>query len=161
MISVGPVYHTASEMDHHCAWRRVLAQDRARPLTAVDYNQLDMFIQSFIGDWMHPRFLLARYSWEHSKWRDHGSTSSSTSRIELSQKSHNVPDQYPTRHHFVTEMCTCVHISVTNWCIMGYLCHALWDSWRGFIRNSPFSLAVAYSILAMETKQLTQKPPYQ
>ena len=23
-------------------------------------------------------------------------------------------------HHFVTEMCTYVHISVTKWCIVGY-----------------------------------------
>ena len=36
----------------------------------------------------------------------------------------------PTMHHFVTEMCTHVHISVTKWCVVGYLsnvlCH-LWD----------------------------------
>ena len=36
-------------------------------------------------------------------------------------KPHNVPVQYPTMHYFVTEMCTCVHISVTKWCIEGYL----------------------------------------
>ena len=32
-------------------------------------------------------------------------------------------------HHFVTEMCTCVHISVTNWCIVGYKSNALWNLW--------------------------------
>ena len=32
-----------------------------------------------------------------------------------------------TIHHFVTEMCTYVHISVTKWCIVGYLSNALWD----------------------------------
>ena len=26
-------------------------------------------------------------------------------------------------HHCVSEMCTCVHISVTKWCIVGYLMH--------------------------------------
>ena len=30
-------------------------------------------------------------------------------------------------HNFVTEMCTCVHISITKWCIMGYSSGALWD----------------------------------
>ena len=34
-------------------------------------------------------------------------------------------------HHLVTEMCTLVHISVTKWCIMGYLSGALWDLWEG------------------------------
>ena len=43
----------------------------------------------------------------------------------------------PTIHHshipqytiFVTEMCTCVHISVTKWCIVGHLSNVLWDLW--------------------------------
>ena len=39
--------------------------------------------------------------------------------IDLSHKSHNTLDKYHTMHHFVTEMCTHVHISVTN--------GALWD----------------------------------
>ena len=37
-----------------------------------------------------------------------------------SHKSHNAPDKYPTMDHFVTEMYTHVHISVTKWCILGY-----------------------------------------
>ena len=36
-------------------------------------------------------------------------------------------------HRFVTEMCTFVHISVTKWCIVGYLSDALWDLWDGSI----------------------------
>ena len=36
-------------------------------------------------------------------------------------------------HHFVTEMCTCVHISVTKWCIVGYDTGTLWDLWDGSI----------------------------
>ena len=36
---------------------------------------------------------------------------------------------YPIMQHFVTEMCTCVPISVTKWCIVGYLSDALWDLW--------------------------------
>ena len=35
--------------------------------------------------------------------------------------------RYPTMHHFVTEMCTYVHISVTKWGIVGYGTGALWD----------------------------------
>ena len=33
-------------------------------------------------------------------------------------KSHNAPVPYLTMHHFVTELCTFVHISVTKWCIV-------------------------------------------
>ena len=39
--------------------------------------------------------------------------------IDLLHKSRNGPVPYPTMHHFETEMCTCVHISVTKWCIVG------------------------------------------
>ena len=45
----------------------------------------------------------------------------------LLHKSHIAPVPYPTMHHFVTEMCTCVHISVTKLRLVGYLSDALWD----------------------------------
>ena len=35
--------------------------------------------------------------------------------------SHNAPVLSPTLLHFVTEMCICVHISVTKWCIVRYV----------------------------------------
>ena len=35
--------------------------------------------------------------------------------------------QYPTMHHFITEICTRVHISVTNRRIVGYGTDAAWD----------------------------------
>ena len=51
--------------------------------------------------------------------------------IDLIHKSHNAPVPNPTMHHFVTEMASfCnrnVFISVTKWCIVGYLSDALWD----------------------------------
>ena len=34
--------------------------------------------------------------------------------IDVLHKSQSAPFPYPTMHHFVTEMCTCVHISVTK-----------------------------------------------
>ena len=46
-------------------------------------------------------------------------------------KSPNAPVSYPSMHQFVTEMCTCVHISVTELCIVGYLSNALWGVWDG------------------------------
>ena len=49
----------------------------------------------------------------------------------LFHKSHDAQMSYPTMHHFVTEICTCVHISVTKWCIVGYLANILWDVWDG------------------------------
>ena len=45
----------------------------------------------------------------------------SDNKVDLIHKPHNAPVPYPIMHHFVTEMCRCVHISVTKWCIMGYL----------------------------------------
>ena len=39
--------------------------------------------------------------------------------LGLLHKYHNTPVPYRTMHHFVKEMCTCVHISVTKWCIVG------------------------------------------
>ena len=61
--------------------------------------------------------------------------------IDPSHKSQNASVPYPTMQHFVTEMCTCVHISVTKWCIVGYLSDALWDLWDGSI-DTKFGLAV-------------------
>ena len=52
--------------------------------------------------------------------------------IDPSHKSHNASGKYSTMHHtamhhFVTEMCTPVHISFTKWSIVGYLSNALWN----------------------------------
>ena len=49
--------------------------------------------------------------------------------IDLLHKSHNAPVSHPMMHHFVREMCTYVHISVTKWCIVVYFSDALWDLW--------------------------------
>ena len=62
-------------------------------------------------------------------------TSSVTHAIDQSHKSLNVPILYPTMHHFVTEMCTCVHISITKWCIVEYWSGALKDLWAGSVSN--------------------------
>ena len=51
--------------------------------------------------------------------------------IDQSHKSHNASDIYPTMRHFLTEMCTPVHISVTKWCLVG----GLWDGYSvGYVR---------------------------
>ena len=39
--------------------------------------------------------------------------------IDLSHKSHSALEKYFTMHHFVKEMCTNVHITVTVWHIVG------------------------------------------
>ena len=55
--------------------------------------------------------------------------------IDLLHKSYNAPALDPTMHHFVTEMCTQVYISVTKWCIVGYFSDALWSFCYGTIVN--------------------------
>ena len=47
--------------------------------------------------------------------------------IGQSHYSHNTFDKYPTMHHFVTQICKHVHISITKCCIVGYGTGALWD----------------------------------
>ena len=45
----------------------------------------------------------------------------------------NRPAQIPqctsSISHIVGELCTCMHMSLTKWCIMGYLADVLWDLW--------------------------------
>ena len=47
--------------------------------------------------------------------------------IVSSHKSHNASEEYPIMHHFVTEICTHVHISVTKWGTVGCGTGALWN----------------------------------
>ena len=63
--------------------------------------------------------------------------------IHPSYKSHNALYKYPMMHHFVTEMCTRVHISLrigTLWdmgqCIVGFVQQVYWPS---FPENLDFS----------------------
>ena len=48
-------------------------------------------------------------------------------------KSHNALGGYLTMDHFVTEMCTHVHISVTKWCLAVYGTDASLDLCNKFI----------------------------
>ena len=47
-----------------------------------------------------------------------------------SHETRNTLTKYLTMHHFVTEMCTHVHISVTKWCTMEYGTSSLWDFYK-------------------------------
>ena len=65
--------------------------------------------------------------------------------IDLQNKFHKSPGPYPTMHYFVTEMCTCVHISVTKWCNVGCLSDASWDIWdRSIDHKSPLVQVMAW-----------------
>ena len=54
-------------------------------------------------------------------------------------------------HHFVTEICTHVHISVTKWCIGGYLSNASWDMWD-------WSIAMLYILYWVMIDSARMKP---
>ena len=56
--------------------------------------------------------------------------------INPSHKSHNALGKYPTMHHFVTEMCIYVHISVTKWCIVRMVLVHFGICGTGYGRNS-------------------------
>ena len=74
--------------------------------------------------------------------------------IGLSHRSHTSLCRYPTLHHFVTQMCTHVHISVTKWCSVGYGTGALWDlcnrsmavTWHTLLTCTYFSISISLSI---------------
>ena len=51
----------------------------------------------------------------------------------LWRQSNDAPVPYSKMCHYVTEICTCVHISITKWRIIGHLPKALWDLWGRFI----------------------------
>ena len=79
--------------------------------------------------------------------------------LDLRYKFHNAPVPYPTMYHFVTEMCTCVHISVTKWCIVGYLSNVLLYLWDGSI-SFPAVLhwgEVMYAFYWLISSELVQK----
>ena len=50
-------------------------------------------------------------------------------------KFHNTPVSYHTMHHFVAEMCICVYISHTKWCIVGYLSGRNWTQYLYYFFN--------------------------
>ena len=71
-------------------------------------------------------------------------------RIDPSHKSQNISVPYSIMQHFVTEMCTSVHISVTKWHIVGYLSDALWDLWDGsIVMRQTLSLLAVMEIVVM------------
>ena len=70
-------------------------------------------------------------------------------------ESQNTPGPYPTMHDFVTEMCICVHISVTKWCIVGYKSDALWDLCDGSIHDDGHGMDALCTSLAL----CAWKPP--
>ena len=63
---------------------------------------------------------------------------SDNAQIELFHKTRNTPVPYLKMHHFVTEMSTCA-----KWCIVGYLCNALWDLWDGSIAEDTDKLLMS------------------
>ena len=67
--------------------------------------------------------------------------------IDPAHRSHNALAKYPTIYHFVTEMCTRLHISVTKWWIDGYGTGAQCDLWDGSIL-----LSKAENLAAMHKK---------
>ena len=90
--------------------------------TALGDHCSDGTVSGAVRNTLYVR-LLYQYTWKqsyHKGKRPPYLNKESSRQIDPSRKSHNASDIYPTVHHFVTEMCTHVHISVTNWCIVGY-----------------------------------------
>ena len=80
-----------------------------------------------------------------------------SSLIDPSHKSHNAWDNYPIMHHFVTEMCTHVHISVTKLHIVGYGAGALWDLWNGSVDINGLCLFFFHCCVFLKIELNTKK----
>ena len=65
----------------------------------------------------------------------------SENKVDIIHKPHNASVPYPIMHHFVTEMCARVHISVTKRCIMGYFSCIVgfvrWVYWFSVVKPVP------------------------
>ena len=89
----------------------------------------------WVSNFMYNIFLMA--------WQQMGGTACHG---PAAKKSHSALVPYlmlwATMHHFVTEMSTCGHISVTKWCIVGYLSNALWD-----LRDGTFDLYIVDGLM--------------
>ena len=72
---------------------------------------------------------------------------------------HNAPVPYRKMHHFVREMCTFVHISVTKRCIMGCLlmhcgmCILTSHTWREYFQDKDSEIK-SYNILHLKNLAL-------
>ena len=101
----------------------------ARVLLMEDWPRCSKiyFSQMYQNFWQWPTHIFIKnrtlYSFSFFSVRkvriDSGFNKWWTREIDLFQKSHNATASHVTMHHFVSEMCSCVHISVTN--------AALWD----------------------------------
>ena len=70
--------------------------------------------------------------------------------IDTSHKFHYALDKYPTIHHFVTEMCTCIIVGTWDQCIVGFVQHVYFNNiWIIFsllcVCTSPWPLVLCMS----------------
>ena len=79
--------------------------------------------------------------------------------IDPSNKSQNALDHYTIMHHFVTEMRTHVHISVTKWCILGYGVGSLWYLSNRSVANLCYTGAVGMSNVYSDLTITPAMPP--
>ena len=71
--------------------------------------------------------------------------------IDPSHKYHKALDKYPTMH----QICTCVQISVTKLCIVGYATGALWD-----LYNMSIATESGIDRLPQSVKQISLMMPW-
>ena len=81
--------------------------------------------------------------------------------IDPSPKYHNALVLYPTMHHFITEMYTCVHISLTKWCIAEYVwCivgYVRWVFWRFLCHSFIYKQFPSILVLIIDSKSISTK----
>ena len=109
-----PLTNKVFVCSHHMLWRMTQCHSKWM-------MKSNLFKVSLTADQVKISNIISLLPRHHLKYR------ARYLRIDLLHKFHNAPVPYSTMHHFVTEMCTCVHISVTKWFIVGCSSNGLWD----------------------------------
>ena len=95
--------------------RGVVVPNRKSCFSNQQYRPSQLFL-SLYSNCLYSRISLTKYS----------------RGIDVLHKFHTAPVPYPTMYH-LQQKCARMLISVTKWCIVGYLSDVLWELWDGFM----------------------------
>ena len=129
-------HHTRSQCNFHVRASRTIYVDKS-----VKYRGTLLWSQSrdsikksrYVG--VAPGQTARRVDSEAAMGMVHSSrmvNSNKETKIDLLHKSHNAAVPYPTMYHFVTEVCTCIHIPLQNGALWD-MPDTFWDLWDASI----------------------------
>ena len=103
----------------HLMCRVIWRKHKDISLWYISQHGMVQIVEIYAYGWQGPK----SFSQYHVCWWPHGARSW----IDPAHKSNNTTDKYPTMHHFVKEMCKCMHIlqncawGIWDWCIVEFV----------------------------------------